>query len=78
MSRSVERNSNNVVRDVLAFLMRHWQREAWCVAGIAVSMTVATSADLLLPEFSGRLVDAVARGGARLTALHLIPLGGVF
>jgi ATP-binding cassette subfamily B protein len=78
MSRSVERNSNNVVRDVLAFLMRHWQREAWCVAGIAVSMTVATSADLLLPVFSGRLVDAVARGGARLTALHLIPLGGVF
>jgi ATP-binding cassette subfamily B protein len=68
MSRSVERNSNNVVRDVLAFLMRHWQREAWCVAGIAVSMTVATSADLLLPVFSGRLVDAVAGGGARLTA----------
>jgi ATP-binding cassette subfamily B protein len=70
MSRSVERNSNNVVRDVLAFLMRHWQREAWCVAGIAVSMTVATSADLLLPIYSGRLVDAVANGGARVTALH--------
>jgi ATP-binding cassette subfamily B protein len=70
MSRSVERNSNNVVRDVLAFLMRHWRREAWCVAGIAVSMTVATSADLLLPIYSGRLVDAVARGGTRLTALH--------
>jgi ATP-binding cassette subfamily B protein len=70
MSRSVERNSNNVVRDVLAFLMRHWRREAWCVAGIAVSMTVATSADLLLPIYSGRLVDAVANGGARVTALR--------
>lgn len=70
MSRSVERNSNNVVRDVLAFLMRHWRREAWCVAGIAVSMTVATSADLLLPIYSGRLVDGVANGGARVTALH--------
>ncbi|MGA8908788.1 MAG: hypothetical protein WB524_14310, partial [Acidobacteriaceae bacterium] len=67
---SDERNSNNVVREVLAFLMRHWRREAWCVTGIAVSMIVATSADLLLPVFSGRLVDAVAKGGARLVALQ--------
>jgi ATP-binding cassette subfamily B protein len=58
------------VRDVLAFLMRHWRREAWCVAGIAASMTIATGADLLLPVYSGHLVDAIARGGARLTALR--------
>jgi ATP-binding cassette subfamily B protein len=65
-----ERKSPNVVREVLAFLMRHWRREAWCVAGIAVSMLVATGADLLLPVFSGRLVDAVASGPARASALR--------
>ncbi len=66
MSGSAERNSTNrnVVRDVLVFLMRHWRREAWCVAGIAAAMTIATGADLLLPVYSGRLVDAVAAHGA--------------
>jgi ATP-binding cassette subfamily B protein len=62
--------SRNVVGNVLAFLMRHWRREAWCVTGIAVSMAVATGADLLLPVFSGHLVDAVAKGGARAVALR--------
>ncbi|MFP5227087.1 MAG: ABC transporter transmembrane domain-containing protein, partial [Acidobacteriota bacterium] len=66
----MKRTSQNVVRDVLAFLMRHWRREAWCVAGVAGSMAVATGADLLLPIYSGHLVDAVARGGARLVALR--------
>ena len=70
MSRSVERNSNNVVREVLAFLMRHWRREAWCAAGVAISMTIATGADLLLPVYSGHLVDAVAGGGTRQAALR--------
>ena len=70
MSRSIERSSQNVVRDVLAFLMRHWRREAWCVAGVALSMAVATCADLLLPVYSGHLVDAVAHGGSRLVALR--------
>ena len=66
MSGSAERNSTNrnVVRDVLVFLMRHWRREAWCVAGIAAAMTIATGADLLLPVYSGRLVDAVAAHSA--------------
>ena len=70
MSRSNQRSSRNVVGEVLAFLMRHWRREAWCVAGIAISMTVATAADLMLPIYSGHLVNAVANGGARLTALR--------
>jgi len=70
MSRSTKRSSHNVVRDVLAFLMRHWRREAWCVTGVAMSMAIATCADLLLPVYSGRLVDAVAKGGARLDALR--------
>lgn len=45
---------------VLTFLLRHWRREWPVVAGTALSMAAATLADLLLPVFSGRLVDAVA------------------
>ena len=69
MSRSLERNSRNVVGEVLAFLMRHWRREGWCVTGVAACMLIATGADLLLPVYSGHLVDAVARGGPRVDAL---------
>ncbi|HEX4005699.1 MAG TPA: ABC transporter ATP-binding protein [Acidobacteriaceae bacterium] len=68
---AARRESRNVVRDVLAFLFRHWRREPWCVAGVAGSMIAATVADLMLPVFSGRLVDAVAGSGvARLVARH--------
>ena len=70
MSDIVEQNSlgrnsgnRNVVREVLAFLFRHWRREAWCATGVALGMAMATGADLLLPVYSGHLVDAVARGG---------------
>jgi ATP-binding cassette subfamily B protein len=48
------------MRDVLAFLFRHWRREAAVVSATALSMTVATAADLLMPVYSGRLVDAIA------------------
>jgi ATP-binding cassette subfamily B protein len=54
------RNSQNAMRDVLSFLFRHWRREAWLVAGIALSMMIATIADLFMPVFAGRMVDAVA------------------
>src|SRR5271168_5044221 len=67
----VSRNSNNAMRDVLAFLLRHWRREAWLVIGIALSMVVATIADLFMPVFAGRMVDAVAmHGGTHPQALH--------
>jgi len=71
VDQSIQRSSPDVVRQVLAFLFRHWRREAWCVTGIAASMALATGADLLLPVYSGHLVDAVARGGtARPEALR--------
>jgi ATP-binding cassette subfamily B protein len=56
----VSRNSHNAMRDVLSFLFRHWRREAWLVTGIALSMMMATIADLFMPVFAGRMVDAVA------------------
>jgi len=59
------------MRDVLAFLFRHWRREAIVVTLITLCMSVATVADLLLPVFSGRLVDAIAsHDQPRTQALH--------
>jgi ATP-binding cassette subfamily B protein len=59
------------IHEVLGFLFRHWRREAMVVTGVALSMAAATIADLLLPVFSGRLVDAIAsHNPARLEAFH--------
>jgi ATP-binding cassette, subfamily B, bacterial len=55
-----ESPSKNAMREVLAFLFRHWRREKWLVVWVALCMIVATAADLLLPVYSGKLVDAIA------------------
>jgi ATP-binding cassette, subfamily B, bacterial len=61
----------NAIREVLGFLFRHWRREAAVVTGTALSMAVATVADLFLPVFSGRLVDAIAsHNPVRAQAFH--------
>ncbi len=82
----VSRNSHNAMRDVLSFLFRHWRREAWLVAGIALSMMIATIADLFMPVFAGRMVDAVAmHAGTHRQALQaalwalatMLALGGI-
>ena len=65
------KHNQSVMRNVLTFLFRHWQREAWLVGGVASSMIVATIADLFMPVFAGRMVDAIAmRLTARNQALH--------
>lgn len=67
-SQSVTRKA---ILDVLTFLLGHWKRRARTVSLIAASMAVATIADLLLPVFSGRLVDAIAGSRtARVESLH--------
>lgn len=70
-------SKNSVMRDVLAFLFRHWRREKRVVALTAVSMAFATCADLLLPVYSGRLIDALTmsvRAQAVHSALHAVLL----
>ncbi len=57
------------MREVLAFLFRHWQREKWLVVWVALCMIVATAADLLMPVYSGKLVDAIAMHAPRSLAL---------
>ena len=64
-------NSSSAMRGVLAFLFRHWRREKWLVVWVALCMIVATAADLLMPVYAGKLVDAIAmHAAARSPALR--------
>jgi ATP-binding cassette subfamily B protein len=54
----------NVFRAVLGFVLGHWRRRPATLGGIAAAVIAATMADVLIPLFAGRLVDAVARGAA--------------
>ncbi|MBA4100485.1 MAG: multidrug ABC transporter ATP-binding protein [Rhodospirillum sp.] len=47
-------------RDVLAFSFKHWARQKPMVAFIAVGVLLMTLADVLLPVYVGRLIDALA------------------
>jgi len=55
-------------RAVLGFTFVHWRRQTWLAGAIAGTVLVATAADVALPVYAGRLVDAVASGGDRLAA----------
>ncbi len=61
-------------RTVLGFTFGHWRRQKPLIAAILTAVVVSTFADVLLPVYAGRLVDAVAldagdRSAARDTAL---------
>ena len=51
-------------RSVLGFTFRHWQRQPVRLLLIMAAFLTATLADVLTPLYAGRLVDAVASGGA--------------
>ncbi len=75
-SESVTRKA---IINVFAFLFRHWNRQAKIVFLIGVSMMIATVADLLLPVYSGRLVDAIAASKAsRIGSLQTAEADVVF
>jgi ATP-binding cassette, subfamily B, bacterial len=74
MSKHRSQNGARPFRDVLGFTLRHWRRQPWLTAGTAGAMIGATVADMLMPIYAGRLVDAVGlleadREAARQTAL---------
>ncbi|MCT7378460.1 ABC transporter ATP-binding protein [Chelativorans salis] len=54
----------NAFRSVFKFTGAHWRRQPGRLALIVGAVLVSTSADVLTPLYSGRLVDAVARGAA--------------
>ncbi|MFC0804452.1 ABC transporter ATP-binding protein [Ensifer sp. P24N7] len=51
-------------RNVLAFTVRHWSTQPARLAIIITAVLTCTLADVLAPLYSGRLVDAVAKGAA--------------
>src|SRR3954469_9863738 len=59
------------IRTVLAFTFRHWRRQPALVAGVAFAMVTATLADVFMPFFAGKLVDALTLVSTdRETAKH--------
>src|SRR5262245_24353219 len=47
-------------RDVLPFNSRYWRRQRLIVAAVCMGILLMTMADVLLPIYAGRLIDAVA------------------
>ncbi|ABY31202.1 ABC transporter ATP-binding protein [Methylorubrum extorquens] len=68
MSLSSPRRAD-VVRRVLAFVVRGWRRRLGLVSALVAAITLATLADVMLPLYAGRLVDALA-GAERHAALQ--------
>ncbi|WCS23098.1 ABC transporter ATP-binding protein/permease [Methylobacterium sp. NMS14P] len=58
----------DAVRRVLTFVVRSWRRRWPLVAGLTGAITLATLAEVLLPLYAGRLVDALS-GSDRRAAL---------
>jgi ATP-binding cassette subfamily B protein len=55
-------------RVVLGFTFGHWRRQRRLIGAILAAVAVATFADVLLPVYAGRLVDAVAQTAAERAA----------
>src|SRR5438552_852004 len=58
------------VRVVIPFVFRHWLQQPGRAAIVAGGLLGATAADLFMPIFSGRLVDALTLGTADAAARH--------
>src|SRR3954465_5966213 len=50
------------IRVVIPFVFRHWLQQPGRAAVVAGGLLGATAADLFMPIFSGRLVDALTLG----------------
>ena len=54
----------SAIRVVLPFVFRYWLDQPARAAAVAGGLLGATVADLLMPVFSGHLVDAVTTGAS--------------
>jgi len=55
---------------VLGFTLGHWRRQKARLAWISAVVVLSTAADVLLPIYAGRLVDAVALGASDRAAAY--------
>jgi ATP-binding cassette subfamily B protein len=61
----------NAILNVLLFLCGHWRREWKAIIGIALATVLGTLADLFMPVYSGKIIDAIApANGSRSQAFH--------
>jgi ATP-binding cassette subfamily B protein len=58
----------NPMLEVLAFTARHWCRRAWRAGFIIAAIVISTLADVFVPVYAGRLVDAVTLATTDRTA----------
>ena len=58
------------IRVVIPFVFRHWLNQPVAALTVTAGLVGATAADLFMPVFSGRLVDALTRGPAEPAARH--------
>jgi ATP-binding cassette subfamily B protein len=58
------------IRAVIPFVFRHWRNQPVLALATTGSFLAATVADLFMPVFSGRLVDALTHGAAEAAARH--------
>src|SRR6476659_8538370 len=67
------------IRVVIPFVFRHWLEQPARAAAVAGGLLGATAADLFMPLFSGRLVDALTQGAADPAARRAatIAFGGI-
>jgi ATP-binding cassette subfamily B protein len=52
------------IRVAIPFVFRHWLNQPARAAAVAGGLLGATVADLFMPLFSGRLVDALTMGAS--------------
>ena len=62
--RQESRGHASVLRTVLRFAVRHWARRKGLAAALCASMSLATVTEIFVPVYAGRLIDALALGGA--------------
>jgi ATP-binding cassette subfamily B protein len=63
-------NKPAAIRVVIPFVFRHWLNQPWLTLTIAFGLLGATVADLLMPIYSGHLVDALTLGADNPAARH--------
>ena len=63
-----QKNRRTAIRVVLPFIFRHWRSQPWLTSGISLAIVGATVADVFMPLFAGKLVDAVALGATDMDA----------
>jgi ATP-binding cassette, subfamily B, bacterial len=56
----VSNTSERPFQAVLGYVARLWRRQPATVAATAIAMLTATAADLIIPVYAGKLIDAIA------------------